>query len=246
MNKIKNIYISYWFHELSDNPSSKVLALEEEIKSIIDEPIMYNEDNSHTNLSIPRLQGMSKDKKYLFTMSLINAVLSINVIDDISVDDVILLINNNIQLFYDIIRRVYGIEIVYTSIKIEMIDEAKNVKNKLIKQMNLSKKDYENISFKRGFVKDNYYINYILECAQEYNFNFDNGNNLSEVDLFDKTMVTSLLDAKLNSEYMLTVVEINNRYAYNKNRDYITNKDDLRGMIIELKDILNNKLYNEM
>ena len=246
MNKIKNIYISYWFHELSDNPSSKVLALEEEIKSIIDEPIMYNEDNSHTNLSIPRLQGMSKDKKYLFTMSLINAVLSINVIDDISVDDVILLINNNIQLFYDIIRHVYGIEIVYTSIKIEMIDEAKNVKNKLIKQMNLSKKDYENISFKRGFVKDNYYINYILECAQEYNFNFDNGNNLSEVDLFDKTMVTSLLDAKLNSEYMLTVVEINNRYAYNKNRDYITNKDDLRGMIIELKDILNNKLYNEM
>lgn len=246
MNKIKNIYISYWFHELSDNPSSKVLALEEEIKSIIDEPIMYNEDNSHANLSIPRLQGMSKDKKYLFTMSLINAVLSINVIDDISVDDVILLINNNIQLFYDIIRRVYGIEIVYTSIKIEMIDEAKNIKNKLVKQMNLSKKDYENISFKRGFVKDNYYINYILECAQEYNFNFDNDNNLSEVDLFDKTMVTSLLDAKLNSEYMLTVVEINNRYAYNKNRDYITNKDDLRGMIIELKDILNNKLYNEM
>ena len=246
MNKIKNIYISYWFHELSDNPSSKVLALEEEIKSIIDEPIMYNEDNSHTNLSIPRLQGMSKDKKYLFTMSLINAVLSINVIDDISVDDVILLINNNIQLFYDIIRRVYGIEIVYTSIKIEMIDEAKNIKNKLVKQMNLSKKDYENISFKRGFVKDNYYINYILECAQEYNFNFDNDNNLSEVDLFDKTMVTSLLDAKLNSEYMLTVVEINNRYAYNKNRDYITNKDDLRGMIIELKYILNNKLYNKM
>lgn len=246
MNKIKNIYISYWFHELSDNPSSKVLALEEEIKSIIDEPIMYNEDNSHTNLSIPRLQGMSKDKKYLFTMSLINAVLSINVIDDISADDVILLINNNIQLFYDIIRRVYGIEIVYTSIKIEMIDEAKNVKNKLVKQMNLSKKDYENISFKRGFVKDNYYINYILECAQEYNFNFDNDNTLSEVDLFDKTMVTSLLDAKLNSEYMLTVVEINNRYIYNKNRDYITNKDDLRGMIIELKDILNNKLYNVM
>ena len=179
-------------------------------------------------------------------MSLINAVLSINITDDISVDDVILLINNNIQLFYDIIRRVYGIEIVYTSIKIEMIDEAKNVKNKLVKQMNLSKKDYENISFKRGFVKDNYYINYILECAQEYNFNFDNDNNLSEVDLFDKTMVTSLLDAKLNSEYMLTVVEINNRYAYNKNRDYITNKDDLRGMIIELKDILNNKLYSEM
>lgn len=246
MNKIKNIYISYWFRELEENPSSKVLNLEEEIKSIINEPLMYNEDKNRNNLSMPRIQGISTDKKYLFTMSLINAILSINIKDDITIDEVILLINNNIQLFYDIIKRVYDIKVVYTSIKIEMVDEAKNVMNKLIKQMNLSEKDYENVSFKRGFSKDGYYINYILESANEYNFDFGSGDKLSEVDLFDKTMVTSLSDAKLNKEYLLTVIEINDRYSYNKNRDYVTSKDDLRGMIIELKDILNNKLYNDM
>ena len=84
------------------------------------------------------------------------------------------------------------------------------------------------------------------ESANEYNFDFGSGDKLSEVDLFDKTMVTSLSDAKLNKEYLLTVIEINDRYSYNKNRDYVTSKDDLRGMIIELKDILNNKLYNDM
>ena len=245
MNKIKNICISYWFNELDYNPSDKVFELEDEVRSIINEPIMYNEDKSNTNIAIPRIQGISSDKKYLFTMSLINAILSINV-SDVDIDEAILLINNNIQLFYDVLKRVYDIKIIYSSIKIEMINEDKKVKDKLVSDLKLSDKEYENLSLKRGFVKNNYYINYILDYATEYNFNFDNVEKRNEEDLFNKSMVTSLEDAKLNKKYLLTVIEVNDRYSYNNDRKYETKKDDLRGMIIEIKDILNKELYNEI
>ena len=242
MQKIKNIYLSYWFSELEENPSSKVFQLEDEIKSIINTPLMYNDDKNHNNLIIPRIQGMSSDKKYFFSMSLINAILSINV-DDITIDEVVLLINNNIQLFYDIIKKIYDIKIIYSSIKVEMIDDDKKIKNEFINLLNLSNKNYENLTLKQGFIKDSYYINYILEYSTEYNFNFSNSDKLSESDLFNKSMVTSLSDAKLNKEYLLTVIEINDRYSFNKDANYETHKDDLRGMILELKEILSNKLY---
>ena len=246
MNKIKNIYISYWFNELKDNPSLKVYELEDEIKSVIDEPLMYNSDEFHNNIGLPRIQGISKDKKYLFTMSLINAILSISINGDIDNDDVVLLINNNIQLFYDIIKKIYDIKIVYASIKIEMIDDSRKSRDKVIKDLKLSDRDYENISFKCGFIKDNYYINYVKDYSTEYNFNFEKTGNFSENDLFNKSMVTSLEEAKFHKSYLLTVIEINDRYSYNIDKNYETHKDSLRGMIIEIKDILNNKLYDKM
>ena len=246
MNKIKNIYISYWFNELDNNPSNKVFELEDEIKSIINEPLMYNDDKNNNNIAIPRIQGISNDKKYLFTMSLINAILSINITDNIDNDEAILLINNNIQLFYDILKRVYDIKIIYSSIKIELVDDTSKAKEKLIKTLKLSKKDYENMSLKRGFIKDNYYINYILDYGREYNFNFNTDKKVLEEDLFNKSMITSLEDATLNKELLLTVIEINDRYSYNINRNHETGKDDLRGMIIEIKEILNNELYNDI
>ena len=246
MNKIRNIYLSYWFKELDENPSSKVFSLEDEIKSIINEPLMYNEDKNNTNIIVPRIQGMSSDKKYLFTMSLINAILSINITDDIDEDEAVLLINNNIQLFYDIIKRVFDVKILYSSIKIEMINDDKNIKEEFVKNLKLSDKKYENLTLKQGFIKDDYYINYILEYSTEYNFNFNTGDKILEEDLFNRSMITSLSNATLNKEYLLTVVEINDRYSYNRDANHETSKDDLRGMIMELKEILNKKLYDKL
>ena len=62
MNKIKNVYISYWYQELAYNPAKKVQVLEKEIVSIIDNPIMYNDDSNLNNISMPRIQGMSNNK----------------------------------------------------------------------------------------------------------------------------------------------------------------------------------------
>ena len=244
MNNIKNIYISYWFNKLDFNPSTKVNDLEDEIKSIIDTPILYTDDNNLNNISIPRIKGASSDKKYFFTLSLINAILSIDV-SDITIDEAILLINSNTQLFYDIIKKIYNIKVVYTSIKLELIDEGDS-KDKLIKLLNLTPNDYEDLSFKRGIIKDDYYINYILTYTKEYNFNIKNNQGLTEQDLFEMSMLTSISDAKLCKEFLLTIIEINDRYAYNTDNNHETSKDIIRGMIIELKDILSNKLYNKL
>ena len=246
MNKIKNIYISYWYQELNFNPAKKINLLEKEITSIIDAPLMYNNDNNLNNISMPRIQGLSNDKKYLFTMSLVNAFLSINITDDMDDDEILLLINNNIQLFYDILNNVYDAKILYTSIKLESIDESSNHKEKLIKLLNLPKETYEELSFKRGMIKDDYYINYIISYTKEYNFNVLKKDNATEQDLFDRSMITSLANATLNKEFLLTIVEINDRYAYNKNPEYCTTKENIRGMIIELKKIINNKLYYQL
>ena len=245
MNKINNVIISYWFNELDNNPASKVNEFAEEVRSIINTPIMYNSDLGQNNIGVPRIQGLSSDKKYFFTMSLVNAFLSININDDLSSDEVILLINNNIQLFYDILKNVFDVHIIYSSIKVELIDEKKSIKD-LSKLLNLSKNNYEDLSFKRGIIKDDYYINYILTYTKEYNFNLKNNGEVIEQDLFDRSMITSVSEANINKEFLLTVVEVNDRYAFNIDKNHETDKDTIRGMIIELKDILNNKKYNEI
>ena len=246
MNKIKNIYLSYWFSEMDYNPSKYVNELQDEIKTIIDTPIMYNDNELLNNISIPRIQGMSSDKKYSFTMSLVNAFLSINLNEDISNDEAILLINNNIQLFYDILKNIFNIRLLYTSIKLELFNEDVDSKEKMIKILNLSDNNYEDLSFKRGIIKDEYYINYILSYSKEYNFNVTKNDNSTEQDLFDRSMLTSLSEAKLNKDFLLTVVEINDRYSYNLDKNYETSKDIIRGMIIELKEILNNELFYKL
>lgn len=246
MNKITNIYLSYWFNELDYNPSSKVNELEDEIKSIIDTPLMYMKEENNRNISVPRIEGMSGDKKYFFTMSLINSFLSINLNEEIDIDEAILLINSNIQLFYDILRRVYNVHIVYTSIKLDIVNDEKNMKEELIRILNLKPDNYEDLSFKRGLIKDDYYINYSLSYSKEYNFNVKSDKEVIEQDLFDRSMITSLSKANLNKEYLLTIVEINDRYAYNLDSLHETKKDDIRGMIIELKDILENEKYLEI
>ena len=246
MNKIKNIYLSYWFNELDYNPSNKVNDLKDELNSIIDAPLMYNKDDSLKNISVPRIQGMSSDKKYLFTMSLVNAFLSINFNDSIDMDEAILLINNNIHLFYNILKNIYEVHIIYSSIKIEMIDEEIDAKSHLVKLLNFYDNNYEDLSFKRGMIKDEYYINYILTYSKEYNFNVKTSGEVIEQDLFDRSMLTSLSEAKLVKDFLLTVVEINDRFAYNHDKNHETKKDDIRGMIIELKEILNKEKYYEI
>ena len=246
MNKIKNIIISYWFSEIDYNPSIHIKELEDEIKSIIDEPIMFNDNKLLNNISIPRIQGLSHDHKYFFTMSLVNFVLSINIDNDITIDEAILLVNNNIQLFYDILKDVYKVNILYSSIKLELIDESGDCRERMVKLFKLIDNNYEDLYFKRGIIKDDYYINYIHTYSKEYNFNVKRDDDNTEQDLFDRTMITSLSEAKFSKELLVTTIEINDRYLFNKNANYETSKDTIRGMIIELKDILNNEIYDEI
>ena len=242
MQKIKSIGISYWFKKLDINPCEKVEELKNELQSFFHEDFLYNKNGIESGFSIPRIQTLSSDKKYFFTMSLINANLIIDVNNEENFDQVILEINNNIKLFYDILKEVYNLHIIYTSIKMEIIDDMEDTISFLMKKFNISKDNYESLSLKKGIIKDDYYINYSFDACKEYNFNVPNAK-LNSQDLFDSTMLISLSEAKKKREYLLIVLEINDRYIYNINSNHETNKETLRGMILELKNILNSDLY---
>ncbi len=242
MEKIKSITISYWFKELEFNPFNQINEIEDELKSLIDTPFVYNEEKPGRLIGLPRIEGLSSDKKVLFSMSLISANLVISYSDDN--EDVLLLINNYVQLLFDILKRVYDVDIVYSSIKIEMIDEMNNSVSYLKNKLKLSG-DCEEINYKKGIKKDDYYINYYFSSSKEYNFTVEKKEGLQK-DIMDRTMLTSIKEAKLLREYLLTVIEINDRYAFNLNSEYRTTKENIRGMILILQKIMNEKLYKEL
>ncbi len=245
-DKIQSIHICFWFLEMDYNPVVKIEELSSSIKSIINQDLMYNNEGIHNLISMPRIQGMSKDNMYFFTMSLINANLSINVKEEMDNDEAILLVNNLIQLLYDLLKRIYDVEIIYTSIKLELISLDMKKKSEFSQILHLNEDDYHDFSLRKGFNKDDYYINYIINLNREYNYNISKPANNIQRDLFDRTMLISLQEATLSKEYLLYIIEINDRYAYNNDSKYRTSKENIRGMILELKDILENHKYKRI
>ena len=116
-NKIQNILISYWFKKLDHNPKEKIDNLADSIKTIIDTPLLFNEENVNRLIGMPRIEGISNDKRSFFSISLINATFRYEVQGEMDNDEVVMLINNYSQLFYDVLKDVYNIDILYTSIK---------------------------------------------------------------------------------------------------------------------------------
>ena len=242
-NKIQSFLISYWFKKIDYNPKEKIDILSDSIKTVIDTPLLYNSEDVNKLIGMPRIEGMSSDKKSFFSMSLINASLRYEIKSDMDKDEVIMLINNYSQLFFDVLKDVYNVDIVYTSIRIDNIVENNESVYFLANKLNLRSNNYEDISLKRGFIKDDYYINYTLGTGREYNFNVSRNQNSLDADLYDQTLVLSISEAELNKEYILVTVEVNDRYSFNKNKDYRTRKDEIRGMILEIKEILEKEKY---
>lgn len=244
-NKVYNVIISYWYKELLLNPISKVGELENSLKSIFINPFLVNNNlELGTNISIPRIQAMTEDKTMLFTMSLVNANLSIHIKDDMDYDEVVLLVNENIQLFYDVLKEIYNVEIIYSSIKVELSKEDTDACNYLANKLGLINNEYEDLSFKKVIRKDDYYISYFINTGKEINFNIELKNNVrpSQNDMLDRSMLISLKNANINKYLLTTVIEINDRLAYNLDDEYMTTKESIRGMIGELKSVLNKDI----
>lgn len=241
-NKVNKVIISYWFKELMINPISKIEELENSLNKMFNRPFMVNNMEVGRNISMPRIQSISSDKTMLFTMSLVNANLSVHYNEEVSYDDIILMINENTQLFYDLLKEIYDVEIVYTSIKMELMKEDENPCLYLKDKLNLEDMEYEDLSFKKVICKDDtYYINYMFNTGKEINFNIGVKGSVkpSQNDMFDRSMLISLNDANVTKRTFNTVVEINDRLAFNNDGIYLTTKENIRGMISEVKDILN-------
>ncbi len=241
MEIINNVVISFWFDELAFHPKDKINELQEEIKSIIDTPLLYNEEGINHYISMPRIQGISTSQDVSFVMSLINCHLTINVSNK-DIDEVILLLNNDIQYLYDILVEIYGLQIRYTSLKVQIVEELNDAAMVLANRFGIDKK-IEDFSIRRGYIKNDYYINILSSSSKEYNYNIERKEQYIEQDSFDKTMITSLQNAHKNKEFINEIIEINDRNAFNKDANYLSKKDIIRGMIIELKDILKTKEY---
>lgn len=229
------------------NPISKIEELENSLNKMFNRPFMVNNMEVGRNISMPRIQSISSDKTMLFTMSLVNATLSVHYNEEVSYDDIILMINENTQLFYDLLNEIYDVEIVYTSIKMELMKEDDNPCLYLKDKLDLEDMEYEDLSFKKVICKDDtYYINYMFNTGKEINFNIGVKGSVkpSQNDMFDRSMLISLSDANVTKRTFNTVVEINDRLAFNNDGTYLTTKENIRGMISEVKDILNNKIDN--
>jgi len=238
--KINNVNISLWFKELDFMPQEKVNELENSLKSILDTNFLYNDIPIRKNIDIPRIQAKSKDNKYFFTLSLINCNLSIDVTNT-DKDELLLMINENIQLLFDVLNEVYDLKIIYTSIKINAIDKKNS--EVLFDKLSLSS-DYEDISLKKVRKVDNsYYECIIVTSTKEVNYNIQviGDEQPIESDLYNRSMLISSSEADIGKEYLDIFYEINDRLSYNLDKNYLTTKENIRGLVMETKNFLNKK-----
>ena len=239
--KINNVNISLWFKELDFMPQEKVNELENSLKSILDTSFLYNDIPIRKNIDIPRIQAKSKDNKYFFTLSLINCNLSIDV-SNFDNDELLLMINENIQLLFDVLNEVYDLKVIYTSIKINAIDKKNS--QVLFDKLSLSS-DYEDISLKRvKKIDDSYYECIIVTSTKEVNYNIQvmGDEQPIESDLYNRSMLISSSEADIGKEYLDIFYEINDRLSYNLDKDYLTTKENIRGLVMETKNFLNKKI----
>ena len=161
---------------------------------------------------------------------------------NIDKDELLLVINENIQLLYDVVKEVYDLKVIYTSIKINAID--KKSSKVLLDKLSLSS-DYEDISLKKVKKIDNsYYECIILTSTREVNYNIQvmGDDKPIESDLYNRSMLISSSEADIGKEYLDIFYEINDRLSYNLDKDYLTTKENIRGLVMETKDFLNREI----
>ena len=241
--KINSITINFWYKELLDSPSNKVFELEDNLNSLLHNHFMYSDMPSKENIDIPRVQCISDDKKIYFIMSLVSATLTINV-SEMDKDDIVLFVNENIQLLYDVLKDLYNLEIIYSSIKLEATKQDNKVIDKLVNKLSLSKDDYEDLSFKEvKKVDDTYYECIVLNSSKEINFDIQVPvENPKENDLYTRSMLISTSEAKIGKVLLTVNYKINDRLSYKNDKDYLSTKESIRGLIIELKDFVEKRL----
>ena len=241
--KINSVTINFWFKELLESPSTKVLELEDNLNSLFHNNFMYTDMPVKENIDIPRIQCLSEDKKLFFTMSLVSCNLNIEV-NDLDNDEIVLLINEDMQILYDVLVDVYHLEILYSSIKFEANKQDDKVIDKLIKKYNLDKDGYEDVSIKEvKKIDDSYYECIVLSSSKEINFDITLPvANPKENDIYARSMLLSTSEATIGKTLVNVNYEINDRLSFNNDKEYLSTKESIRGLIIELKDFVEKRL----
>lgn len=246
--EIKQAVISFWYKELEFNPICKVGELENSLASYFEEPFLINEKEPLVNINLPRIIAQKGDEnlRFIFNMTLVSANLNIS-FNNVSKDEIILKINEMTQIIYDVLKEIYNVSVVYSSIKIEFferIEETLTVQKELFK---ISNEDLEDFMVKFSLKKDDkYYLNEITTVTKEVKVDIKLPKNVKPIegDMVARSMLISLKDSKVVGNVKNTILEINDRLTYNNNPDYLVNKDSLRDLLFEFK-ILVDKYIKE-
>ena len=240
--EIKQAVISFWYKELEYNPMCKVGELENSLASYFPGPFLINEQEPFVNISMPRIIARANNEIFhsVFNMTLVNANLNIG-FNNGEKDDIVLKINEMMQGMYDVLKEIYDISVVYSSIKLEIIErieETLDVQKELLADTNHNLEDF---MVKRSLLKDNkYYLNEITTVTKEVKVDIKVPKNVkpNEGDMMARSMLISLKDSKVIGNIKNTILEINDRLAYNNDPTYLVDKDSLRNLLFEFKLLL--------
>ncbi len=242
--KLRQVIISFWFKELEYNPICKVGELENSLSIYFQSPFLINEQEAFQNIAMPRIIANSTDNKS-FNMSLVNANINILLLENSDKDEVIMKINEITQFLYDILKEIYQLDILYTSIKVELSEV---VNNKLDIQKDIFKDnslEFEDFYVKTSICKDNkYYINRIINLNKEIKVDIKLPKNAKPIehDMVTRSMLVSLNKSKETANVKNKIVEINNRLSFNNDETYLVTKDDLRNLLFEFRNLLNDEI----
>ena len=248
--QVRNIVLSFWFSELDYNPIDKVNELENNLGMYFQKPFFINETKPYVNLVMPRIMAYSLDKKSDLNISLTNMVSNIQVLNNFTDnDEVMMYVNEKMQLLFDILRDIYDVEVLYSSIKVELFNKIPDISLKMQKILLKEANDnLEDFILKRGLKKDNkYYVNYTISTTKEINVDIKlkEGVEPRNDDMLIRSMLVSLENTKVGSEILNNVIEVNDRLSFNNDASFRETNDSLRDLLFEFRKIFYEETKKE-
>lgn len=240
--KLKQAIITFWFRELEYNPICRINDLEDALVNYFNRPFLINNQEPFSYIGMPRIIA-NNENDYTFNMCLVNANLIINLHECNDYDEVNLKINELMQVVFDSLMKVYELDIIYSSIKIELFEIIKDKKS-VQESLLISDENYEDFLLKNSICKDNkYYINKTVSVVKEVKVDIKLPNNiqLNNDDIMIRSMLVSL-KGNMGIDINNKVIEINDRLSYNNDDKYLVKKDNIRDLLFEFREILKKEL----
>ncbi len=236
--KINSIEFSVWYKELTFNPIDKIKDLEQALTSKFTTPFLVNNREPYVDIALPRIVGNNKENDTLFDMTLINLCYQRRYHDNAMMQDAIMEINENLQYFYDVLKDIYDVDALFASIKVDVTFNNNFIDDIAKKYLKGSNNNIEDLVIKEGFNKDDkYYVNWTISANKEisYDITIQSGAKPNEGDMFSRSMITSLKNARVGSSNKNICLEINDRLSYNNDDTYRLDKEKIRDLIYEFK-----------
>ena len=228
--EIKNSAVTFWFNKQS-NPKMYVEDLNDALKEYFFE---FNTIAVPANIDpgIPRLNAVSSSNHSNLEMSLINMRLNTNFDDNFSkdADKCLSYLKERANILFDVLTKKCEIPILFFAILINIEEKQENSSNILTTHFLKDVEKFDNMS-EVGIrlskeMDGKFYKNIVLSNVRQIKIDKIITANETEIIL----PLIPLNEASEIEEYLLTSLEVNDKYGFNSNKNYNTNKSDFDRM----------------